>query len=113
VNKSIKELRAGIKSFLKILTSELEKQLFYAMLNMFYEVIDKSQHPDVLLKIDKRFKGNTDKYAEYLFSKTFMTDENKVRSFLDTWSASKKKALSNDPLYVFDEQLYQLLPGSL
>lgn len=55
------------------------------------------QQPAYLIDMDKKFKGDYDKYAEYIFEKSIFGDASKVAGFLEK---PKAKKLAKDPAMV-------------
>ena len=100
INKIIKGLKNHVRVFFRDFDLKTEKKLFLASLLLFYEGIDKTEHPDILLKTDKKFKGDFIKYNEFLFKNSVFADEKRITEFLNSYNASKKKALLKDPAFI-------------
>ncbi|MBI4931247.1 MAG: S46 family peptidase [Bacteroidetes bacterium] len=81
-NKKIENLKKGVAGFYKDYNVETDKKLFVAMLKMYYENIDKSMQPDFFRLIEKKYKGNFEKYANYVFKKSNFVSQEKVNSYL-------------------------------
>jgi hypothetical protein len=68
-----------------------------AMLKLYREDVPEKFHPDVYSNvIDKKFKGNIDKFVDYLFAKSIFTSEAKMTAFLNK---PVLKTLENDPVF--------------
>lgn len=72
----------------------LDKKIFAALLKMYYEDIPKQLHPSVFSQIEKKYKGNFDKYADAVFQKSIFADEAKMKEFMANPTAA---ALEKDP----------------
>ena len=92
-----------------------------AMLKLLREDIAAKYHPDFYtLTVDKKFKGNIDKFVDNLFDKSIFVSEEKLTAFLEkpvlktlerdpvvtTFNSVRKVALSlSEELGKFDENL--------
>lgn len=76
-----------------------DKKLFIAMLKMYSENAGAGFQPEIFKIIDKKFKGDITKYAEYAFKKSIFTDQKKFAGFISAYNPSKKKKISKDPVY--------------
>lgn len=84
-----------IKPFFKDYEPKLDQKVLGAMMKIVKERVDPDFLPDIYKNIDKKYKGDYDKYAADLFKKTSLLSENKIAELL---SDSKKYAkLSKDP----------------
>jgi len=68
-----------------------------AMFKLFRNDIDPKFYPDVFNVIDKKFKGDIDKYVDDMFAKSAFVSPEKLQAFLANPSLSK---LRKDPVYV-------------
>jgi hypothetical protein len=90
------ELINKTMDFYKDFDLETEKLLFHDLLSMFYNTIDPSLHPTIFEEIKKKFKGDFDKYTEYVFTNTMFGTRSSVLSFLE---APSYKKLDSDPVF--------------
>ena len=74
------------------------------MLKLYREDIPAKFHPDFYTKIvDKKFKGDIDKFVDAMFAKSIFASEAKLNAFLDNPSL---KTLENDPAYLTTTSIY-------
>jgi len=97
--KYLNPLKAGRRSLMKEFDLATDKELFAEMTKMYYNDVDKSQHPGIFEEvIFKKYGRNEDKafteYANYVYSNTFLLDSNKFNAFAD---APTLKQLNADP----------------
>ncbi|MBA7531336.1 Dipeptidyl-peptidase 7 [subsurface metagenome] len=52
------------------------------MIQLYQENTSYDQHPDFYTTLNRKYKGNIDKYVDKMFSRTFFTSEEKVMKFL-------------------------------
>jgi len=90
------------KLFFKDYHRPIDREISVKLLTMYKENIPSQFSPDVYDLIDKKFKGNIEKYVEYLFKKSIFDDKSEVMEFIDDFSGKSLKKLEKDPAY----QLY-------
>lgn len=85
---------AGIKSLASVFEAALEehfknynamvdKDLFVALMKMYYNDIPEEQHPSVFAKVQsKKFKGSFEAWGDYVFENSIFVNEDKLREFL-------------------------------
>lgn len=70
-----------------------------AMLSLYREDIDSQFEPSFYSEIiDKKFKGNTDKYVDYIFKKSIFANE---ESLLKFFANPNYNTLTSDPAVIF------------
>ncbi len=96
----IEELTNGIKEGLenrfKDYNLPTDKKIFAAMLEMYDNDVDARFHPDIFSTIKTKFKGDYDKYTEYVYKKTMFAYKDKLEAFL---ANPKLKTLQKDPAF--------------
>jgi hypothetical protein len=60
-----------------------DKDLTAAVFRMIHEDVDPAQQPDIMKVVDKKYKGDLDKWATALFSTSILTDSTRLAEFLD------------------------------
>jgi len=69
-----------------------------AMISLYREDVPVKYHPDFYTDIvDKKFKGNIDRFVDDLFSRSIFANEEKLNIFLQKPAL---KILENDPVYL-------------
>ncbi|PKP02138.1 MAG: serine protease [Bacteroidetes bacterium HGW-Bacteroidetes-6] len=84
-----------LTDFFKDYNKNVDKDLFIALMEMYYNDIPADQHPSVFATVQgKKFKGCFKTWGEYVFANSIFTDEAKLRAFLKNPSY---KVIANDP----------------
>ncbi|MBI9034272.1 MAG: S46 family peptidase, partial [Bacteroidales bacterium] len=96
VEKLIAKHQAGLEEFYKDYNAATDVKLLGSMLEMFYENVPAYQHPEFLTKINKKYKGDFNKYAEKLFAKTAFANQANEEAFL---ANPKAKTILKDPAF--------------
>ena len=91
-------LKNRISSFYKDYNPATDQKAMKAMLKLYRADVQAKFHPDFYVNIvDKKFKGNIDKYVDDLFAKSVFSSEAKLSAFLNK---PLLKTLQNDPVYL-------------
>jgi hypothetical protein len=101
-NQQITEAIARMKNisanFYKDYNPPTDMKATKAMLKLFRSDIPVTYQPDFYSKIvDKKFRGDIDKYVDNLFAKSIFADQGRMNAFLEK---PVLKTLENDPLIV-------------
>jgi hypothetical protein len=102
---AIKQIRNNAEKFYKDYNASTDNKSMKAMLKLYREDIPAEFHPDFYSNtIDKKFKGDIDKFVDDLFAQTVFTSEAKLNAFLDK---PVLKTLQKDPLYLTSTSYYK------
>lgn len=101
-NKQVANIRSNLKnrinSFYKDYNPPTDQKAMKAMLKLYRNDVPAKFHPDFYANIvDKKFKGNIDKYVDDLFARSVFSSEAKLNAFLNK---PLLKTLQNDPVYL-------------
>ncbi|MFW6224588.1 MAG: S46 family peptidase, partial [Bacteroidota bacterium] len=77
---------------------QLDQRIFTALLKMYYENVDEKYHPDVLNKIDKKYGGSVEAYADHIYANSLFVDRDKLEAFLND---PEYKTIEDDPGLMF------------
>lgn len=91
-------LRNNMEALYKDYNPPTDQKTMKAMLKLFREDVPEKFHPDFYVNIvDKKFKGNIDRFVDDMFARSVFADESRLRSFLEK---PVLKTLENDPVYL-------------
>jgi hypothetical protein len=96
IEKATKGISRMSENFFKNYHQPLDQKTMGAMLEMFYKDVPADQHFAYLDEIQKKYKGDFNKYAEEVFKKSNFVSAEKVKALLDKPSL---KTIEKDPLY--------------
>jgi hypothetical protein len=101
-SKQIQDVTARLKnnigSFYKDYNPPTDQKAMKAMLKLYRSDIPGKFQPDFYANlVDKKFKGNIDKFVDNIFAKSIFVNEAKFTAFLDN---PVLKTIENDPVYV-------------
>ena len=97
IAKMSAKIKEKAKEYFKDYNVNVDKQLFIGLTKMYYDKMPDAYLPNELkVMLRKKFKGNMEKYANYVFSKTIFADSAKFMAFMDKPNA---KVLAKDPAF--------------
>ncbi len=82
--------------FFKNYSLTVDKDVFTAMLKLYYTDIPREQYPASLLDIDNNYSGNIKKYADDMYDKTMFASKDKM---LDFFANPSYKSIAGDQMY--------------
>jgi hypothetical protein len=96
VSESAASLKKNLDAIYKDYNAPTDKKSMKAMLTLFRADVPVKYHPDFYVNIvDKKFKGNIDKFVDDMFARSIFADQAKLSAFLDK---PVLKTLENDPV---------------
>jgi hypothetical protein len=96
LDSAIADMRIKTTEYFKDYNVATDKKIFAALLSMYYNDIPKPLLPDIFLEVEKKYKGDFNKYAEAVFSKSIFASQAKMDAFL---AKPSLKVLSKDPAF--------------
>ncbi len=97
--KYIEQLKTGSKSFFKNYDSRIDKEVMAALLDIYFNNLDRNYIPDEILQIGRKYQGNFSDYSNHLFKRSILVNQQKLFDFLSDYNPCKAKMLINDPAY--------------
>ena len=97
IEKATSKLKERVAGHFKDNNQAIDKNLLASMMQMYYQNVPLDQQPVYLLEMNKKFKGDYNEYADFVFSKSIFGNPDKVTEFLDN---PKAKTLEKDPALV-------------
>ncbi len=92
--------------------SIVDKEIFIKTMSIFYEDYAKANNPWLREKVEKKHKGNPEKYFEEIYNKSILSNEKKTMKLLSKFS--EKKALKDPAIeifsYIFNDVLDNNIP---
>jgi hypothetical protein len=83
-------------AYFKNFENSTDKKVFSSLFKMFYDYVPKDQHPDIFTFVEKKYKGNFNRFAEAVYNKSIFADKNKMWDFLNNPNA---KTMENDIVF--------------
>lgn len=113
IEQTAEMLKESAHEFFKDYNSEIDKNVAKELLKMYKEDVPAERQLDIFAEIDKKFKGDIDKFVDEVFKKSIFVDEQRFIAFLDK---PTYKVLVNDWAYKLTKsvigQYMQMMGGS-
>jgi len=93
---TIADYRKRSEEFYRSFDPEVDKKIFVRMLELYKANLPEQYHPELFMTIDKKFKGDIKRYADYLYKKSVLASAGKFEKFLDH---PNHKVLQKDPAF--------------
>ena len=110
--RMMEAIKGNAQEFFKDYNKDVEKNLIAVMFKMYGDNVAEEWHPEVIKMINKKYKGNYEKYAKEVSDKSIFTDQARFDAFL---AKPDMKKLEKDPGYIMGSSLfetYQKLGGA-
>jgi hypothetical protein len=97
LNKMTKRVMKRVESFYQNYNYPTDIKTTKAMFKLYKTDIDPFYYPDIYQVIDKKYKGDIDKYVDNIFAKSIFVSPVKLQAFLDK---PDLKVLQKDPAFI-------------
>jgi hypothetical protein len=97
ITDAVEQIRNNSEDFYKDYNPPTDNRSMKAMLKLYRANVPAKFHPDFYVNIvDKKFKGDIDKFVDYIFARSVFANEAKLNSFLNK---PVLKTIENDLVY--------------
>ncbi|MBU0764785.1 MAG: S46 family peptidase [Bacteroidetes bacterium] len=98
------ELKESSKEVYKDYDPQVDKDVARELLKLYYNDVQEEYRLDIFKEINKKYKGDLDKFVDDVFGKSIFADEQRFLAFLEKPTA---KALNNDWAYKLMNSIIQ------
>jgi hypothetical protein len=91
---TLEKLSKRAEDFYKDYNPSTDKKLFAQMLQLYYRDISPEMRADIFKDLEKKYKGDFDKWSDDIYKKSIFADEKRFMAFLQNPSL---KVLKKDP----------------
>ncbi|MCX6326477.1 MAG: S46 family peptidase [Bacteroidia bacterium] len=107
ITEATARIKKNISGFYKDFNPPTDNKSMKAMLTLYRADVTAKFHPDFYANVvDKKFKGNIDKFVDDMFAKSVFTSESKFMTFLDK---PVLKTLEKDPVYLTSTSINKIV----
>lgn len=96
LDSAITEMKSKANDFYKDYNASTDQKIFAALLAMYYNDIPKPLHPKIFATVEKKYKGDFNRFAADVFAKSIFSSKEKMNAFLAKPTA---KTWEKDPAY--------------
>ena len=101
----LKAIKSNAAAFFKDFNKDVDKNLIATLLKIYSDNVAAEWHPEVFNLINKKYKGNYEKFAKELSDKSIFTDEARLNAFLEK---PDMKKLNKDLGYITGASLFEV-----
>lgn len=100
INKEVAKLKKQKETFFKDYYKPIDEEVMASLIKIYdINMPDGKFKPEFFGRIDTRFKGDYNTFAEYVFKKSLFDDDYKLTKLLDHYKPKKYKVIEKDPAY--------------
>lgn len=99
IEKLVTKLKSSTSGHFKNYQSAIDKQVFIALMNDYYQHMEKADIPIEIQNIINKYSGDFNEMANDIFAKSIFASEEKTNAFLDKYKKSSYKKIEKDLAY--------------
>ncbi|MFO8054135.1 MAG: S46 family peptidase [Bacteroidales bacterium] len=100
INSMARGFKAELDEQFEDYDMDMDRKVFTALLEMFYEEVPEKYHPDVLDIIEEDFDGNVKAYADHIYENSVFVKKERLAEFLEDPEFEK---IEDDPGLMFSQ----------
>jgi hypothetical protein len=105
ISAAVEQIKKNSSDFFKDYNPSTDNKSMKAMLRLYRADVPAKFLPDYYVNIiDKKYKGNIDKFVDDLFAKSLFSSEAKLNAFL---AKPNLKTIESDPVYLATSSIYK------
>lgn len=85
--------------FFKDWNYDLDRQIYRNMFYLYYQNVDQKFISQAMVDALKQFDGDVDKYSEYAYKNSILTDSVRLKTFMAKLDTTTLSTLTSDPIY--------------
>jgi hypothetical protein len=86
IHSALEKFRGQVKDNFKEYEKEIDKELFVKMMEMYYLGVPENQLPTIIDSLQRRHRGDFQRWGNHLYNKSIFVDEEKMTDFLDSFN---------------------------
>jgi hypothetical protein len=104
--KTLDQYKKGLVGYFKNYNVNTDKKIFAELMKIYFQDCDLAFQPKAFEAIKNKYKGDFSKFADDIYSKSFMSTIEKSTEFLNKYKAGSYKKLEKDPAYILATSIY-------
>ena len=102
IDVGVLNFKKEVENSFKEYSKKVDLEIFVKMMEMYVQNVPAEQLPDIINKMQKKYKGDFEKWGKVMYSKSIFVDKDKMLSFLEKPS---KKIIIKDPCYIVQKSI--------
>jgi hypothetical protein len=103
----------AINGFFRNYYRPIDKKVFSSMLLAYYMNVPPQYHPAIFKKLESKYKGDFDRWADDVYRKSVFCDKDKMVEVMQKFSPSSLKKIRKDPAMEIYLSFADVLNGSI
>lgn len=104
--KTLDQYQKGLIGYFKNYNVNTDKKIFAELMKIYFQDCDLAFQPKAFEAIKNKYKGDFSKFADDIYSKSFMSSIEKSTEFLNKYKTVSYKKLEKDPAYILATSIY-------
>jgi hypothetical protein len=104
--KTLDQYQKGLIGYFKNYNVNTDKKIFAELMKIYFQDCDLAFQPKAFEAIKNKYKGDFSKFADDIYSKSFMSTIEKSTEFLNKYKTGSYKKLEKDPAYILATSIY-------
>ncbi|MGC8865739.1 MAG: S46 family peptidase [Bacteroidales bacterium] len=96
ITATIERIKKRAADFYKDYNAPTDQKLFAGLMQLYYNNVGQQYRPDIFQRLEKKYKGDFNRWAEEVYSKSIFASQEKLNEFLAHPSAKK---MAKDPAF--------------
>ncbi|NVN93718.1 MAG: S46 family peptidase [Bacteroidetes bacterium] len=106
LQKTLEPFQKGLTGYFKNYNINTDQKIFADLIKLYYQDCDKAFHPKIFSDIQKKYKGDFNRYAVDVFNKSMMVSSEKLSGVLKDYKAKDFRKIEKDPAYQLALSIY-------
>jgi len=106
IKSAIERQKISAAGFFKDYQPAIDKEVFIAIVSDYFHQIKKEELPETLIQIEKKFKGDFTRMADFLFQNSLFVSDNAVGKLLEGYRKKDFKKIEKDPVFQLADDFY-------
>lgn len=102
----VDQLKGAATGFFKDFDARVDRRTAVALYMAVKKGMDPAMLPAVYAEVDKKYKGDFEKYFAMIYAKSMFANQAKTMAFLNNYKSGDYKKIQKDVAYVFASGLY-------
>ena len=113
IDLELKTFKTEVENTFGEYKKEIDKEIFVKMMEMYFKNVPKEQLPQIIVEMEKRYRGDFQKWGDVVYEKSIFVDRDKMEDFLQNPTSY---GISRDPGYkiqksILDNYFSKILPA--
>jgi hypothetical protein len=104
--KTLDQYQKGLIGYFKNYNVNTDKKIFAELMKIYFQDCVLAFQPKAFEAIKNKYKGDFSKFADDIYSKSFMSSIEKSTEFLNKYKTGSYKKLEKDPAYILATSIY-------